>query len=480
MPLSLEKIKKRIIFYFLLYILLAIGFMYMTGVLASGYHLIDDHGVYTHGRTLSEMGLFPAMKKILSDDMTGIKNSRFRFTYIIIRVLQIYILKDNFVMWHLSYALLTAVNMFLAYVFVRKQKCPVWIAYAFSIIIFIGRGQSAVIWRLGPQENLGLLILFTLMLYMTKEQHRRKIVVLIILTILLGGIKESFLVLLPVLPIMMSIWELRNQGREMTLRSLAEKIRENKIYMLITWLLFAIDIAIIVFGVGTNNNGYAGVDTTAGLKSMVHDMYYVLTGKLKIYFLLSVLGIVIASFCIVNYHKERKATKKEVITKLVIYCFLCGYILMTQVVLHLKSDMFERYLIPSVVAFAMLWMIDLHAEIVYSAMSVVYKIFLMLAVCVLILIGTDQREAVKYAKDGSDVTAALSKVAALSDGDTKVVVGIGYEADNSTSIYLQEHYAVDTVYNVFLNGIEEGMVKDCYNSNLLDIQAIAIGMQIFL
>ena len=270
-------------------------------------------------------------------------------------MLQIYILKDNFVMWHLFYAVLTAANMFFAYAFARKKKCPVWIAYAFSITLFIGGGQSAVIWRLGPQENLGLLILLILLLYMTKEQHKRKTVILIIMTIFLGGIKESFLMLLPVLPIMMSIWDVRSQNRNVTLRSLAEAIRKNKIYAIITWLIFVIDIAIIVFVVGTNNNGYAGVDTSAGLKSVIYSAYYILTGKLKTYLLLSALGIMILGICIGMQHKEGTVTKKEVLDKIIIYCFIYGYILVTQIVLHLKSGMSERYLLPSVAAFALMW-----------------------------------------------------------------------------------------------------------------------------
>lgn len=470
-----ERLEKENYFIvFLSYNILIIGYMYISGVLSSGYHLIDDHEVYTYGRSISELGLLPALKKILSDDMMGVTNSRFRFTYIIIRVLQIYFMKDHFVMWHLLYAVLTSVNMFFAYIFARKQNCSVWISYAFSIVIFFGSGQSAVMWRLGPQENLGLLILFMLLIYMTKKQDKRKTIILIILAIFLGGIKESFLMLLPVLPIMMSIWDVRSQNESVTIGSLLNEIKKNKIFTLITWLIFVIDIAIIVFVVGTNNNGYAGVDASMGLKSIVYNVYYVLTGKLKVYLLLSLLGIVILGICIGVYYKKEKVAKKQIIDKMIIYGLLYGYILVTQVILHLKSGMFERYLLPSVVAFAMIWMIDLYVETMDLHISAVYKGFLLLLVVVLIVIGKDQREAVKYAKDGADVTAAFSQIAKLFDDDVKVVVGIGYEADASSSVYLQEHYGIDAVYNVFLNGIENGMVKDCYDSNAQEIQAIVI------
>lgn len=181
----------------------------MMGILDSGYHLVDDHEVYTIGKDLESFGFGETLLKWLQTDL----NIRFRFTYFIIRIMECAVFGANFELWHIFYTLLASLSLFLSYVFARKMKCPMWISYIFSILIFAG-SQVAVFWRLGPQENLATILLMLVLIQLfeyVKKKTPLKLLVLVVLTIFLGGIKEAFLILLPILPLLLVFWEIREE-----------------------------------------------------------------------------------------------------------------------------------------------------------------------------------------------------------------------------------------------------------------------------
>ena len=81
--------KKEVLIALLLYNFFIFLIFYIMGILDSGYHLVDDHEVYTIGKDLTQYGIGRTLLEWLQRDL----NIRFRFTYYIIRILQCVILE---------------------------------------------------------------------------------------------------------------------------------------------------------------------------------------------------------------------------------------------------------------------------------------------------------------------------------------------------------------------------------------------------
>ena len=335
------------------YSIIVLLFMAQTGVLDSGYHFVDDHDVYGIRASFTEYGFWRTMFRMIRSDL----DIRFRFTYWIIRVSESFFLGNNWKLWHITQSIISIFSMSFSYIFARKMHVPAWIAFIFPIAVFWGDGQTAVLWKLGPQENLGVLLLMMTLISLDNYVKNSKFcITAIILTFLLGGIKESFLILLPILPILLVIFELRDIDEEICLKKCWELFKKRRIYFFITYLFFAVDMAVIIFFVGTNI-GYAGIDATFGLrdylKAIIDICYgnrFIHTAGLEILFLL-LLGL----FMVAKGNIYAKTYFRYLISALLVL----GYVLLTQFVLYAKSGIWERYLIPSTVGVAIFCIIDI-------------------------------------------------------------------------------------------------------------------------
>ena len=462
-------------------LLLLFWFMGHTGVLGSGYHFVDDHEIYTIGKDFLEYGFWGTMYKWITNDL----HSRFRFTYFLIRVTECYFFGDNFVLWHVFQTVTAAVSLFLSYVFARRMKCTVWVSYIFAVAIFIGGGQSAVWWRLGPQENLGIILLMLTLLSLRSYVEKNKtsnLVLSIILTVLLAGIKEAFLLLLPLLPIWVAYWEISQNQKKISVQKICLALKKRWIYFLVTYVVFAIDIAIILLYVGTNKIGYSGIDSSYRIRDYVTGVAEIVNGRLGLYIKISVIGIVflLTPAWILYIREQRKFW--GFLNSMIIPALLFGYFCGSQMILHVKSGMYERYLLPVTVAFAYFWLIDVYhffeSKKCFLSGYYMFTIFMALA---LITGVNDEERACIYAEDGKNTTAMLNYVAEHADENSNVVVGIGYEEDFSASVYLQEKCNINSTYNLFYSTRENNIVRDGYVCNENERAAIALDeVQIFI
>ena len=453
-------IKREYLLSFVLYNLFVFLLFYMLGILDSGYHLVDDHEVYTIGKDLAQYGTGATLIKWLRKDL----NIRFRFTYFIIRVLEVVAFGSNFKLWHIFYTFLAAVSLYLSYVFARKMKCPMWLSYIFSVLIFAG-SQVAVLWRLGPQESLGTILLmavFLCLLDYAKKKTTLRLIGLIILTILLGGIKEAFLVLLPLLPILLVFWEIREEGKAFEVKDIVRRFKNNWIYTLSTWMVFIIDMLIILFVVGTNKIGYAGIDSSFGLMNYIKQIWWSCTVAFRVYFFAILIGIVLIVIPLfVTLFKKKELFKQfeYLIFNVLIFLYFMG----TQFILHAKSGMYERYMLPTTIGFCLFWIVDLyHLVKDKQRLKVGFSIFITVTMgAALIYTNIDDR-AVKYADEGMNTGALIEKVVEYKEMNPDVVAVMEYELDHSASIYLQREHGIKSVYNVYYSGYSEGIVKDAY------------------
>lgn len=457
------------------FLLLMFGFIGYTGILGSQYHLIDDHEVYTIGKDFSEFGYWKTVYRWVSNDL----HTRFRFTYFLIRVTQCYFFGDNFFLWHSFQTVTAATGLFLSYAFARKMKCTVLGAYIFAVIIFVGGDQAAVWWRLGPQENLGTILLMLTLISLQNYLRKNKtsnLILSIVLTIFLGGIKEAFLLLLPLLPVWSAYWEINLNGQDVSWQSIRDIVKKRWIYFLAAYLIFLIDMAIILLYVGTNQIGYAGIDASYGIIDYIKGIWYIVIGRLRLYIITSMLGIMflLVPFCVL-WVKGHRELLFRFVRYMVIPVLTFGYFVGAQVILHVKSGMFERYLLPTTIAFAYFWLIDLNGFIRFDQRFMKgYYVFVIFMALTLIMGVNNEEQARIYAEDGKNTTSMLCMAATYADENPNIIVGMGYEKDISASVYLQEKYHVKSVYNLYYSIVENGMARDGYRRDMNEKEAIAI------
>lgn len=452
--------KKEVLIAFLLYNFFIFLIFYIMGILDSGYHLVDDHEVYTIGKDLTQYGIGRTLLEWLRRDL----NIRFRFTYYIIRILQCVIFGTNFKVWHICYTFLASTSVFLSYLFARSMKCPMWLSYIYSILIFSG-SQVAVLWRLGPQENLGTILLMTVFLCLLSYARKRtyfKLGLLLILTFFLGGIKEAFLVLLPILPVLLSYWQLKEEKENITLKKIIGKIKEDWLYTISTWGIFLVDMFIILFVVGTNKIGYAGIDISFGIKDYIRQIIWSCLVAFRVYFFSIIIGVILLLIPTIAVWLKSEKWKEKCWDFLFNICVL-SYFMVTQFVLHAKSGMYERYMLPATIGFCLFWIVDLyHLVKDINKIKILYYLFSVGTIAAALSYVDIYDRGIQYAQDGSNLRQLTDKIIEYKTEDIIIVSAMEYELDSSISTFLQEEHGIEYVYNVFCTGYNNGIIKDSY------------------
>lgn len=236
---------------------------------------------------------------------------------------------------------------------------------------------------------------------------------------------------------------------------------------MLTYLIFIIDIIIIFLYTGVNEIGYAGIDTTYGLKDYIRGLYFVLSGSLFPYIKVTVVGgiFLLIPVGVLSFKEEGKF--HLFFNQMIIPVLSFVYFLGVQFILHTKSGMYERYLLPTTFIIAFFWVIDIFFVLKQRNNSYLcgyYSMFILLMGLLLYGSTNDEERAINYAKDGKNSTAMLEAVAGYTyeNGDINIVTGMDYEMDLSACIYLQEKYNIKTVYTLFYKKSNNGIINDGY------------------
>lgn len=418
-------------------------FMHHFGVLDSGYHLIDDHEIYSFRSHIEDYGFWGNLKFLLSEDLV----MRFRPAYIFFRTLFICLVKDNFFIWHLVFSVLSGVNFSLLYVASREFGCGICVSYIFSIITFIGGGQSALLYRLGPQEAIALVLLLmwlVILLWYKKRNSKLCIFLLLFLEILIAGFKESFLALIPIFPILGTYLLAADKNLPFSFKGYLNVLKEQKVLLGGSVLIFSLGAAFTVFYTGVGGIDYAGLATEYGLSEWMMAFQKIATGRLLPYLLFAAFAIVSVVLYLLIYHKS-KGTWAEYGICFVIFF----YSIATQFIIYAKSEMYERYLIPSVLII-LLWGMpaafhffdNSRVKVIYSFICIAFGIFMMFRV-------DDQNRIITYAEDGKNTNALFAEIGELESKygeDMHVILDVGYEANYSIITFLSSNYQMNNIH----------------------------------
>ncbi len=341
----LEKLgrKKEAVLVWGLFAALVFGVVTVMGTLTSGFHLVDDweFAKYVDWMTLEGRSLWDCLGEAVGYDLT----MRFRPLYYINRVLMAAVFGINLTAMSVIKAAEIVAALVLLYYCARQMKCNMVYAALFATTVLVGY-QSAVWWKLGPQESYDIMMFalgFYLLLKWLRTGRKWYSFASIGAFFLMSVYKEPFILTLPFVGLYVLYEEM--QGKKVTFLHLWEAVKRRLPYLLTLGFIFAVEMVLIVFVIGTNNYSYVGLDESVTMEQYVQAWSLAAHTDLKWYVRF---GFVLCLFFLTYWEQFKKLGWEILLTLAVV---------VPQCISYSKTSMTERYLLPCVLGFAFFFVI---------------------------------------------------------------------------------------------------------------------------
>ena len=343
-------------------------------------------------------------------------------------------------------------------------------SFVFAVSLFKGSEQTPIMWRLGPQENLGILIVLLTFIFLRLYHDKRKtsyLILSIIFTLSTALIKEAFLLIVPAYPVILVIWN-AVESDSFSFRDVVSWIRRDIKYTAVVILTFVSCIAVILICVGDTYR----ISEHKGIIGIIKAMYDTYIGGIGIYVRLAAVAIILGFSELTVVCKEKMTPRVK--------AFLCGTLVLLaclclQFYLHADVGMTERYLVPSTLMISLFVYVFVNCLYMGSSndSKLYYYMFVAISGYVLFMNLPDQYYAEEFTRNGHEITACLARIGELASEDTPILVDLDYEEDKSASIYLEEKYGVNSVYNVNYSPNVDGRFHDVYNPSSMEDDSIS-------
>ncbi len=400
---------------------LVFGVVLGMGTLTSGFHLVDDweFAKYVDWMTLEGRSVADCLRKAVGYDLT----MRFRPLYYINRVLMAAVFGINLTAMSVIKAAEIVAAFVLLYYCARRMRCNMVYAALFSLTVLTGY-QSAVWWKLGPQESYDIMMFalgFWLMLKWLRTGRRWYATASVGAFFLMSIYKEPFILLLPFVGLYVLYEEMT--GKKVTLSALWAAIRRRLPFLMALGLMFAAEMFLIVFVIGTNNYSYVGLDESVTLEQYAQAWALAAHTDLKWYVRFGWLFILL----FLTYWEHVKKLGWEMLLAL--------SIILPQCVSYSKTAMTERYLLPAVLGFAFFFVIvgcNFRPLSGKRRIAYVLCLFLMLAAHGRVVL----REAAYFTYRGESIRTMMESTLALVKGtDKKVLSCFAPNLEGSRTMY---------------------------------------------
>lgn len=413
------------------------GIIFGTGGIFDGWHFVDDHESYRILKLYKDqhVPLTETLMYFLKNDL----NIRWRPLYWFFRVVMPYIFGDNPAIYKLILCVIGMVTYVLLYRSVRNLHCSALFSHLFALLVLVGR-QFEVWYRVANQENLGLLF-FAACLYLLTKQYKDNLfkrstdIWIVVLAFCSGLMKESFLLLLPgVVWLRLGLEAVHNLQSP---KDIFNILKKNVMFIVIPAIFFLFNVYVIVTYVGVNQIGYAGLDESYGIKEYIWAMQRLCRESLHSYVLLAyvILGVTLLFPGILFLVKRARFHADFVLLSVLV--IFSGYIVVTQMVLHAKSGMWDRYLLPGIIGFAIIFVVC--ADLLLK--NAWYKIVMGFIIGVF-LIGRFKLAIINMSLDHAQGAKAINKVYSTvldrTEADAKIVNAFSNEeADISFGVFME-------------------------------------------
>lgn len=323
------------------------GLLSLSGSLFSGFHFTDDHQIIVYSETLKSSGAVSTALNWVADDAKSI--GRFLPVYYIHRMLQIKFFGAEFLTWAVYNGLLATIASSVMAFFMLAAGFALLEAILLPCLLFFGF-QTGIWWRFGTAETIGMVIM-SVMLLMAARGAKKKGLLSDIIFIILGALlmltKEPFILFIPAL-VFLKVWLAKKEKRVGWPGAL-----KREALPAVALLFFAgAEVLFIKLFIGTTGVGYAGYE---GFKAAPF------VSALINYLYASGAWLVPASFALALSVTPREKRRWDDILAVFV---LLGLSVLPQTLLHAKSGVSERYLLPGVfgVVFATLYFFRLVRE----------------------------------------------------------------------------------------------------------------------
>lgn len=433
---KIESIGKRqeLFLVVLLSALMVFGIILGMGTLTSGYHLVDDHEFleWIYQMQSQGKGVWELIIKQLRQDFTW----RYEPAYYATRILSTRLFGVGLTGYSLVKAAEITISCIFLYYSGRRMGATKFYSFLFAALSLVGY-QSAVWWKLGPQESQCTMFFafgFYCMLRYLENNRKTWAILSIVLFFIMSNFKESFILLIPFLMMYVLYSELEKDGGALTWGKIWKCIRSRFWYLLTLGIIFLALVFVIVAFVGVNDYDMVGLDASIPLKVYVEALQGSFANDLKWYKRFGTLLILI----LLTYWEDLKKLWKEM---LLIVSFL-----LPQLIIFGQTGLGERYILPSSIGAALFFVIIIPKWKPLSGkrrMVYVLSLWLLLAAHGRVAL----READYFRYRGESVNTMLETVLELSDQDTNVLSCFRpNEEGNLTLNYWMLVHGYDNVY----------------------------------
>lgn len=399
--------RKEAVLVWSFFVVLVFGVIFIMGTVTSGFHLVDDweFAKYVDWMTLEGRSLWDCLEEAVGYDLT----MRFRPLYYINRVLMAAVFGINLTAMSIIKAAEIVVAFVLLYYCARQMKCNMVYAALFALTALVGY-QSAVWWKLGPQESFDIMMFalgFYLLLKWLRTGRKWYSFASVGAFFLMSVYKEPFILLLPFVGLYVLYEEM--QGTKVTFANLWEAVKRRLPYLLAIGIIFAAEMFLIVFVIGTNNYSYVGLDESVTMDQYRQAWSLAAHTDMKWYLRFGVpMGLVF-----LTYWEQFKKLGWEILLALAI--------VLPQCITYSKTAMTERYLLPCVLGYAFFFVIvGCNFRPLSGKRRIVYVL------CLLLMLAAHGRvvlrEAAYFTYRGESIKTMMESMLDLVSGTDKKVL----------------------------------------------------------
>ena len=415
-------------------LLLIAGTLIQAGTITSGYHFLDDHELLRIEYSLEENKV--PLGNVISQWIQNDLNQRFRPLYWVERVVGTAIMGSDMFYWNCYKAVMGVLTFHLLYMAAWYLKAKWYTGVLFAGIIMMG-AQFTPWYRSANQENTGL-FLCALTLYLIGRQYYKEKwsgpvynISIAVAAILCGLVKESFIFMMPAfaaIKFWLEYWEGCTVERERG--TLKRTLKRGAPFYIFTLIAFGTDVYYILFRVGVDKVSYAGFHSDTSIREYISSILYSVKTYLEWYLIFGIFCILIVLVCyqVINLKKWKEYAG---------WVAIGLGVMAVQLVLHSESGMWERYIIPFIIGYALVYVLLFDKMLQKDAFrEVVYTGILM----ALLFIGVREARsgALQYADDGRLIDGYLTYIVENTDEESKIVGAFTDEELNlATSCWLE-------------------------------------------
>lgn len=420
-------------------------FLIRTGTLWSGYHFLDDHELVRIEYSLEHgTNVLALVKQWILNDL----HSRYRPLYWAERIIGTAAMGSDLYLWNVYKAFMGAVTFYLLYMtgFYLRQKW--YISALFSAVIMVGP-QITPWYRSANQENTGL-FLCTVVLYLLARQYNRQKyrhvgynIFIAVAVILCSLEKESFILMMPAFGAMKYWLEYTERETQMLDKGnrkglLLDCLRNGGITYAMLAIGFLGNLYMLLFRVGVDKVSYAGFHKEASLREYINGIKFSLTKFMANYVWFAVIFTLLLIVCY-------QVIDKKQIKYYLGFGFISCYIMGTQLLAHAKSMMWERYIIPFIIGYAVLFVFVGYHMLAFDALR--RRVYVgVITALVLMYASTAKEMAHSYTQDGELIQGYLNWIlentiesdhfiGAYTDEELNVAVACWFETHGRKKMY---------------------------------------------